>query len=82
MTSSTLEPFYKGKAWKDWEVHRYRFVEDPVLAERLIWKLLGQPRPNDREPIKIDLRVAEQAFRDLTPLMHHEIAEYLFNDRI
>jgi len=74
LTYSTLEQCCKENAWGDWQVHRYRFVEEPVLAETLIWELLGQPLPNDREPIKIDLRVAEQAFRDLIYRMHREIA--------
>lgn len=62
------------EVWEGWEVHRHRFVEEPVLAERIIWELLGKPLPNDREPIKIDLSVAEQAFRDLIYEMHREIA--------
>jgi hypothetical protein len=74
LTYNTLEQCYERNVWDDWEVHRYRFVEEPVLAETLIWELLGQPLPNDREPIKIDLSVAEQAFRDLIPQMHREIA--------
>ena len=74
LTYKKLEQWYEEKCWQDWHVHRHRFVEDPVLAERLIWELLGQPLPHDREPIKIDLSVAEQAFRDLIYLMHREIA--------
>ncbi|MCX6178681.1 MAG: hypothetical protein NT163_04840 [Chlorobiales bacterium] len=74
LTYNTLKQCYEGNVWEDWEVHRYRFVEEPVLAETLIWELLGQPLPNDREPIKIDLSLAEQAFRDLIPQLHHEIA--------
>lgn len=65
---------YERNVWEDWEVHRYRFVEDPVLAEKLIWELLGQPLPHEREPIKVDLSVAEQAFRDLIYQIHREIA--------
>lgn len=61
-------------SWEGWEVHRYRFVEDPVAAETLIWKLLGHPLPHGREPIEIALSTAEQAFRDLIPEMHREIA--------
>ena len=57
-----------------WEVHRFRFVEEPVLAETLIWKLLGQPKPNDGEPIKIDLKIAEQAFGSLIYEMYRQIA--------
>jgi len=74
LTHNTLKQCYEGNVWEDWEIHRYRFVEDTVLAERLIWELLGQPLPHDREQIKIDLSVAEQAFRELVYLMYHEIA--------
>jgi RNase P/RNase MRP subunit p29 len=59
---------------KPWEIHRYRSVEDPVLAESLIWELLGYPRSNDRELIDIDLSIAEQAFRDFLPQMQRKIA--------
>jgi hypothetical protein len=44
------------------------------LAESLIWELLGYPLPNDREPISIDLHIAEQAFRDLHYRLQSEIA--------
>ena len=54
--------------------YRYRWVQEPALAESLIWGLLGRPRPNDREPIEIDLEIAEQAFRALISEMYHEIA--------
>jgi len=66
--------------WQDkmfsggWEVHRYRRVDDPALAEKVIWQLLDHPMPEDHEPIAMDLRKAEQAFRDLIPRMHDEIA--------
>jgi len=60
--------------WENWEIHRYRFVEDPVLAETLIWELLGVPLPHDREPIRMDLSRAEQAFRELIYRMHREVA--------
>ena len=75
LTYSTLEQCYEENVWDDWEVHRYRYVwEEPVLAESLIWELLGISKPNDSEQIEIDLRVAEQAFRDLIYKMRHEIA--------
>ena len=61
-------------AWGDWVVHRFRFVEEPALAETIIWELLGHPLPHDREPIQIDLIIAEQAFRDLLHQMYSEIA--------
>jgi len=59
---------------KPWEIHRYRTVDDPVLAESLLWDLLGYPRSNDRELINIDVRVAEQAFRDISPQVQRKIA--------
>jgi hypothetical protein len=74
LTYSTLEQCYEENFWEEWGVHRHRFVEDPVLAETLIWELLDHPLPIDREPIKLDLSVAEQAFRDLIYRMYSEIA--------
>jgi hypothetical protein len=59
--------------WDGW-LYRYRFVEDPVLAESLIWEMLGHPLPHDREPIRIDLNRAKQAFRELIYRMHREVA--------
>jgi hypothetical protein len=55
-------------------VHRYRNVEEVALAESLIWELLGEHLPRGREPISINLSIAEQAFRDLIPRMQQEIA--------
>lgn len=52
-----------------WEVHRYRRVDDPALAQQLIWELIEHPMPVGDEPIPLDLRKAEQAFRDLIPRM-------------
>lgn len=74
LTYTTLEQCFEGNIFGDWEVHRYRFVEEPVLAESLIWELLGIPRPHDHEPVNMDLSIAEQAFRDLVYQMHHEIS--------
>lgn len=71
---STLEQCYEENLWEEWEVHRYRFVEDPDLAEKLIWELLDNPFPIDQEPIELDLSIAEQAFRDLIYRMFSEIA--------
>jgi hypothetical protein len=73
LTYRTLEQWY-AENWAGWQVHRYRYVEEPVLAESLIWELLGYPLPNDREPIGIDLHIAEQAFRDLHYRLQSEIA--------
>ena len=74
LTYRTLEQCYEENVWGDWEVLLYRYVEEPVLAESLIWELLGYPLPNDRKPINMDVSIAEQAFRDLIPLMQREIA--------
>jgi hypothetical protein len=74
LTYSTLEQCYDESVWDDWEVHRCRNVEEPALAESLIWELLGYPLPNDSEPINIDLSIAEQAFRDLHYRLQSEIA--------
>ena len=73
-TYRTLEQSFAENIWGDWEVHRYQNVEEPVLAESLIWELLGHPLPNDREPISVDLHIAEQAFRDLHYRLRSEIA--------
>lgn len=60
--------------WGEWEIHRYRNVQDPVLAESLIWEMLGHPMPHDRGPIRMDLSAAEQAFRELIYRLRAEIA--------
>lgn len=74
LTYSKLERCYEENAWDGWEIHRYRRVEEAVLAEALIWELLGCPPPNDGEPVSIDLPKAEQAFRELVSRMHQELA--------
>lgn len=60
--------------WGDWEYHRYRHIEELGLAETLIWQLLGQPLPYKPEPIQLDLKVAEEAFRKLHGALQEEIA--------
>ncbi len=55
-------------------MHHYKNVEEVALAESLIWELLGEPLPHDREPIKKNLNVAEDAFRKLIYAMREEIA--------
>jgi hypothetical protein len=74
LTYRTLKQCDAENIWGDWQVHRYRNVEESVLAESLIWELLGYPLPNDREPISIDLQVAEEAFRKLHYRLVSEIA--------
>lgn len=70
----TLDEVCKEWPWGDWVMHRYRNVEEVALAESLIWDFLGKPLPHGREPLKVDLGMAEQAFRDLVPRMQREIA--------
>ncbi|MHA7925417.1 MAG: GIY-YIG nuclease family protein [Marinobacter sp.] len=70
----TLEEVCRKRPWGCWETHRYRNVEEVALAESLIWELLGVPLPHDRKPIKIDLKLAEDAFRKLIYAMQKEIA--------
>ncbi len=74
LTYSTREQSCEENAWDDWQIHRYRNVEEPILAESIIWDLLGYPLPHDREPINLDLGKAEQAFRDLIYQMRSVIA--------
>ena len=74
LTYSTPEQGFEEITWEGWEVHRFRYVEEPALAESIIWELLGIPLPHDREPISIDLKIAEQAFRDLIYRVQQEIA--------
>lgn len=73
LTCETLEHSWAETVWGDWIVHRYRSVEEPALAETLIWELLGHPLPDDRE-IRIDLHMAEQAFREIHYRLEGEIA--------
>ena len=70
----TIEEVCSERPWGDWEMHRYRNVEEVALAESLIWELLGEPLPHDREPIKKDINVAEDAFRKLIYAMREDIA--------
>ena len=70
----TLEEVCRERHWDDWEVHRYRNVEETDLAEKIIWDLLSEPLPHDREPIQKRLDIAEGAFRKLIYVMREEIA--------
>jgi hypothetical protein len=70
----TLEEVCSVQPWGDWEMHRYRRVEEVALAESLIWELLGKPLPHDREPLGMDLNAAEDAFRKLIHAIRAEIA--------
>lgn len=70
----TLEDVCREWQWGDWEIHRHRNVEEMVLGETLIWKLLGHPLPHDREPIERNLSLAEEAFQKLHYAIQEEIA--------
>ena len=70
----TPEEVFEEYPWGDWEVHRYRNVDETGLAEKIIWDLLSEPLPHDREPIKKRLDIAEDAFRKLIYVMREEIA--------
>lgn len=74
LTSDGPEGDRERNSWGGWEMHRYRRVEEPALAEKMIWQLLDHPMPENREPVALDLRKAEQAFRGLVSLMQHELA--------
>lgn len=74
LTTDELEQWNESTFGGGWEVHRYRRVDQPALAEKLIGQLLGCPMSNDREPIALDLRRAEQAFRELGSRMQEELA--------
>jgi hypothetical protein len=71
----SLEKCFEEWPWGDWEMHRYRYCEEMELAEKLIWNLLGITVPPDHEPIKMDLEIAEEAFRKFTYAVVDEVAE-------
>ncbi|WP_447962406.1 GIY-YIG nuclease family protein [Nitrospira sp. Ecomares 2.1] len=74
LTYGTLDRCYEDNVGDNWQIHLYRYVEEPALAESLIWELLGYPTPSDRKPVNVDLSIAEQAFRNLIYVMQSEIA--------
>ena len=74
LSYSTREEVCRERFWGDWEVHRYRNVEEVALAESIIWELLEKPLPHNREPIKMELYEAVDAFRKLIYAMQEEIA--------
>jgi hypothetical protein len=45
------------------------------LADKLIWDLLGLSDTHDHNQIKLDLKVAEEAFRKLTYEVQDKVAE-------
>jgi len=74
LVQGTLEQVSDHWPWGDWNVHRYRNVDELVLAESLLWELLGKPLPHAREPINVELKDAEEAVRKLIGAMREEIA--------
>lgn len=74
LTYGTPDHCDEDNVWDNWKIHRYKNVEEPALAESLIWELLDYPRPGDREPVNVDLSIAEQAFRNLMDAMQCKIA--------
>ena len=70
----SLDQIAKDYPWGDWEIHRYRHVEEIDLAESLIWELLGKPLPHDRKPFEIELESAEEAIRNLIYVLREQIA--------
>ncbi len=74
MGCGTIEEVCREWPWGDWEILHHRNVEEVVLAETLIWELLGHPLPHHREPIEKDLNLAEEAFRKLPYAIQADIA--------
>ena len=72
--NGTLEEVCRKAPWNDWEVHRHRNVEETDLAEKIIWDLLSNPLPHNREPIEKRLDIAEDAFRQLIYVIREGIA--------
>lgn len=70
----TLEDVWQEMSWGDWEVHRYRNVEEVDLAESVFWELLGESQPYSHEPIRKDLNEAEDAFCKLIYEVREKIA--------
>jgi hypothetical protein len=70
----TLEDVCKEYPWDEWEIHRFRNVDEITLAESIIWKLLGEQPFNRGEPIEKNLSEAEDVFRKLIYVMREVIA--------
>ncbi len=70
----SIDEIFGKQFFHPWLIHRYRNIDDVALAESLIWELLGKPLPHNKDPIEIDLNVAEDAFRKLIYSMTEEIA--------
>ncbi len=73
VTNSSVDFFTEVNFGEDWQIHRYLNVEEPELADTLIWDILEQPQTTNRE-LNIDLQKAEEAFRQLHFRLVSEIA--------
>jgi len=60
--------------WNEWTIHRYRSVEEPDLAEKLIFELLGNPTTDEEGLIEMEIDAAERGMRDLHYEMVRQIA--------
>lgn len=69
-----LEPSLEVLIPEGWQVHRYRNVEEPVLAESILFDLLNISEANTLTSLMVDLNVAESAFRELHYRLENEIA--------
>ncbi len=75
LTYSTRDGTYEENDNNGWLVHRYADVEEgPLLAESIIWVLIGVPKPNLNEQAEIDVSIAEHAFRKLIYRLREKIA--------
>ena len=64
LSGDTLEQCLEEDYWGDWEVHRYRNVEEPLLAESLI--TLGRIGLENSSVEEIDVNPLK--FRDGRPV--------------
>jgi hypothetical protein len=81
--TGTLDELTRDWPWGDWELHRYRRVDNVDMAERIAWALLGHPLPHDRQPIELPRETAEDVFRRLIYAVAEEFAnEERRNERL
>lgn len=61
----TLDEICEDYPWGDWDLHLHQNVDQVEVAEVILWELLGIPLPHSREPIQIDIKIAENALNRL-----------------
>jgi predicted GIY-YIG superfamily endonuclease len=71
----SIEELGKNYPWGDWELERYRNVEEVDIAEKVIWELLGNPLPHDRKSIEMDLDKAKEVFRSLIYVLRERLVK-------